>query len=254
MRRSIGAAADLCYPMAMTFTFETIGIIRSCFKEKFGIPRQPGLAPDARAVLEFRPPYSRVENLQGLEGYSHVWILYVFHAAPAQPHKTKVRPPRLGGNRRVGVFGSRSYFRPNPIGLSVCELERLEVSRGHGRLLLKGVDMLDQTPVVDVKPYLPYADARPEALAGLAADPPAPYFRVHFSAAAEAVLMSLAPATQSALRRLIDQVLSLDPRPAYAKQRAPRPFYGMRLERWDVRWEIRPDGIRVCDLIPAADA
>lgn len=246
-------AADLCYPMAMTFTFETIGIIRSCFKEKFGIPRQPGLAPDARAVLEFRAPYSRVENLQGLEGYSHVWILYVFHAAPPHPHKTKVRPPRLGGNRRVGVFGSRSYFRPNPIGLSVCELERLEISRGHGRLLLKGVDILDQTPVIDVKPYLPYADALPEALADLAPDPPAPLFRVHFSVAAEALLMSLPPAKRGELRRLIDQVLSLDPRPAYARQRTSRSSYGMRLARWDVRWEMRPEGIRVSDLIPIPD-
>ncbi len=237
----------------MTFTFETIGIVRSCFKEKFGIPRQPGLAPDARAVLEFKPPFSRIENLQGLEGYSHVWILYVFHAASAHPFKSKVRPPRLGGNRRVGVFGSRSYFRPNPIGLSVCELERLEIYRGHGRLLLKGVDILDQTPVIDVKPYLPYADAHPEALAGLAPDPPAPLFRVCFSAAAEAVLMSLPSDQQDALRHLIDQVLSLDPRPAYDKQRASRPFYGMRLERWDVRWEIRPEGIRVRDLIPTAD-
>ena len=237
----------------MIFTFETIGIIHSCFKEKFGIPRQPGLAPDARAVLELRLPYSRVENLQGLEGYSHVWILYVFHAALAHPHKSKVRPPRLGGNRRVGVFGSRSHYRPNPIGLSVCELERLEISGGHGRLLLKGVDMLDQTPVIDVKPYLPYADALPEALAGLAPDPPVPLFRVYFSAAAEAVLMSLPPDQRGALRRLIDQVLSLDPRPAYDKRRAPRTFYGMRLACWDVRWEIRPDGIRVSDLFPTAD-
>lgn len=239
--------------MAMMFTFETIGIVRSCFKEKFGIPRQPGLAPDARAVLEFKPPYSRVENLQGLEDYSHIWILYVFHAAPPQPHKTKVRPPRLGGNRRVGVFGSRSYFRPNPIGLSVCALERLEIARGHGRLLLKGVDILDQTPVIDVKPYLPYADALPEARAGLAPDPPPLLFKVYFSAAAEAALMALPPAQRGELRRLIDQVLRLDPRPAYARRQTPRPSYGMRLARWDVRWEMRPQGIWVSDLIPTPE-
>lgn len=233
----------------MAYTFKRIGTIHSCFKEKFGIPRQPGLAPDARAVLELAAPYSRKENLQGLEGYSHLWVIYVFHAAAAASNKSTVRPPRLGGNRRVGVFGSRSNFRPNPVGLSVCELERIDVNHGHVRLFLKGVDILDQTPVIDIKPYLPYADALPTAAAGWASDPPAPRFTVHFSAAADAVLASMPPADQEQLRRLIHQVLSLDPRPAYYRQQAHRHTFGMRLDRWDMQWEIGPDGIRVTGLV-----
>lgn len=242
---------DVCYPRAMAYTFEPIGTIRSCFKEKFGTPRQAGLAPDARAVLEFQAPFSRVEYLRGLEGYSHVWIIYVFHAAMARPQKSTVRPPRLGGNQRVGVFGSRSNFRPNPIGLSVCELERIDLRHGHGTLLLKGVDILDQTPVIDIKPYLPYADACPSATAEMSPDAPASRFAVHFAPAAEAVLAGLPSGDQGRLRRLICQVLSLDPRPAYYHGFARKPAFGMRLDRYDVRWEIGPDGIRVQDLIPA---
>ncbi len=233
----------------MAYTFETIGTIHSCFKEKFGIPRQPGLVPDARAVLCLDPPYSRQENLQGLEGYSHLWVIYVFHATAAPSDKTTVRPPRLGGNRRVGVFGSRSNFRPNPIGLSACELERIEINQGHGRLLLKGVDILDQTPVIDIKPYLTYADACPGATAVWASDPPPPRFPVRFSAAAEAVLASLPPADLGQLQRLVEQVLCLDHRPAYYRKQARKHRFGMRLDRWDVRWEIRPDGICVNDLV-----
>lgn len=234
----------------MTFTFDTIGTIHSCFKEKFGTPRQPGLAPDARAELALKSPYSRKEHLQGLEAYSHLWVIYVFHATMARADKSTVRPPRLGGNRRVGVFGSRSNFRPNPIGLSVCELERIDVIQGHGTLFLKGVDILDQTPVIDIKPYLPYADSCPAATAGWSPEAPRPRFAVHFSLAAEAVLASLPPADQGRLRRLICQVLSLDPRPAYYRKRAPKPAFGMRLDRWDVQWELGADGIRVNDLVP----
>ncbi len=239
----------------MRFTFETIGTIHSCFKEKFGIPRQAGLAPDARAVLKLKPPYSRAENLHGLEVYSHLWLIYVFHAVVARSDKTTVRPPRLGGNRRVGVFGSRSNYRPNPIGLSACELVRIEVSHGHGILHLKGVDILDQTPVIDIKPYLPYADACPTAAAGWATEPPATVFAVHFSAQAEARLASLPPVERHPLRRLIQQVLSLDPRPAYyGEQQACKSCFGMRLGRWDVRWEVREGGIKVLELVPLAEA
>ncbi len=244
---------EVCYPGAMTFAFETIGTLHSCFKEKFGIPRQPGLVPDARAVLVLEPPYSRAENLQGLEVYSHLWLIYVFHAVVPRPDKSSVRPPRLGGNRRVGVFASRSNFRPNPIGLSVCELERIEIGNGHGVLHLSGVDILDQTPVLDIKPYLPYADALPQAKAGWAANPPAVRCGVHFSAAAEAVLEALPSGERQNLQRLIGQVLSLDPRPAYRRQDDRRTCYGMRLACWDVRWEVRTDAVEVKTLIPVRE-
>ncbi len=234
----------------MIATFETVGTIHSCFKEKFGIPRQPGLAPDAQAVLKLVPPFSRPEYLRGLEAYSHLWIIFVFHAAASRPDKATVRPPRLGGSRRLGVFATRSPFRPSPVGISVCELERIAFANGHGRLYLAGVDILDQTPVIDIKPYLPYADARPSAAAETAPNAPGSRFAVRFSPAAEAALASLPPPDRERLRRLIRQVLSLDPRPAYYRAGARKPAFGMRLDRWDVRWEIGPDGIRVNDLVP----
>jgi tRNA-Thr(GGU) m(6)t(6)A37 methyltransferase TsaA len=234
----------------MAYLLEIIGTIRSCFGEKFGIPRQPGLAPDARAVLELKAPHSREEYLQGLEAYSHLWVLYIFHATAAPTGKTTVRPPRLGGNRRLGVFATRSNYRPNPVGLSVCELERIEFVQGQGRLHLKGVDILDRTPVIDIKPYLPYADAHPAAQAGWAQEPPSPRFRVRFAPAAEALLASLVPARREVLRRLIVQVLGLDPRPAYYRERATRSCFGMRLDGYDVRWEVRAEGVRVNALVP----
>lgn len=234
----------------MRFTFERIGTIHSCFKEKFGIPRQPGLAPDARAVLELNAPFNRAEYLRGLESYSHLWVVFVFHAAMSRLDKSTVRPPRLGGNRRVGVFGSRSNFRPNPIGLSVCALERIAFAEGQAKLYLTGVDILDQTPVIDIKPYLPYADAPTSATVGWSPDTPAPRCTVCFSPLAEAALALLPPEDRGRLRRLISQVLSLDPRPAYHHQRACKSAYGMRLDQWDVRWDIGPEGIRVIDLVP----
>ncbi len=234
----------------MAFVCETIGTLQTCFKEKFGIPRQPGLVPDARAVLVLKPPFSRAENLLGLEAFSHLWLIYVFHAVAARPDKSSVRPPRLGGNRRVGVFASRSNFRPNPIGLSVCELVQIEIDQGHGVLHLRGVDILDQTPVIDIKPYLSYADSRPQATAGWAATPPAVLYSVHFSTAAEAVLTSLPPEEREGLQRLIRQVLCLDPRPAYFRQNEQKTQFGMRLAHWDVRWEVFTDTVEVKDLVP----
>ncbi len=237
----------------MTIALEAIGTLHSCFKEKFGTPRQPGLVPDARGVLALKPPYSRAENLQGLEAFSHLWLIYVFHAVAARPDKSSVRPPRLGGNRRVGVFASRSNFRPNPIGLSVCELVGVEIDRGHGVLHLKGVDILDQTPIIDIKPYLPYADAHPQAAAGWAANPPAARYRVYFSATAETVLEALPGKERQRLQRLIRQVLCLDPRPAYDRRPERRSSFGMRLARWDVRWEVHTDTVEVKTLVPVGE-
>ena len=138
-----------------------IGTIESCFKEKFGVPRQPGLAPAARASLILQPPYNRPEALAGLEAFSHIWLVYLFHAIEKGKWKPTVRPPRLGGNRRTGVFATRSNFRPNPIGLSAVKLENI-VTRGPDiRLELSGVDLLDGTPVLDIKPYIDGVDQPP---------------------------------------------------------------------------------------------
>jgi tRNA-Thr(GGU) m(6)t(6)A37 methyltransferase TsaA len=233
----------------MTFTFEPIGHIRSCFSEKFGIPRQPGLVSDARAVVEIDPAFQRIEAFQALEGFSHIWILFVFHQCGGA-WKTKVRPPRLGGNRRVGVFASRSGFRPNPIGQSVVELVSIAAGSGSLQLHIKDVDLLDGTPVLDIKPYLPYADCRTQATAGYAADTPLATKQVVFSTAAAQACRQLECDSRPNLRSLITRLLSLDPRPGYADASGKRD-YGMRLWDLDVKFSIDGNQFVVNDVMLA---
>ncbi len=232
-----------------TVACRPIGYIRSPFAEKFGIPRQPGLVPAARARLELIPPFDDPAALAGLEAFSHVWILFHFHATARAEWKPTVRPPRLGGNTRVGVFASRSMFRPNPVGLSVVELERVERTRRPPTLYLRGVDLLDGTPVFDIKPYLPWVDALPEARAGYADAPPAPRLAVRYTPAAQA---QLAAATDHwpELPQLLEQILALDPRPAYRRGEAERA-YGMRLGHYEIRWRVDGDAVWVDAICPA---
>lgn len=222
----------------MDYAFHPIGRVHSCFKEKFGAPRQPGLVPDARGTLELYPPFNRREYLEGLEEFSHIWLQYVFHAAAMDARRSTVRPPRLGGNRRRGVFGTRSNFRPNPIGLSLVGLEGIDYGRHGGHLRLTGIDLIDQTPVLDVKPYLPYADCRPEALAGFARERPSAPLRVRFAAAVRLRLRRIPFEERRQLARLMIQVLRLDPRPAYLAGRARREDFGTRLLDWNIRWRL----------------
>jgi tRNA-Thr(GGU) m(6)t(6)A37 methyltransferase TsaA len=218
-------------------TMQPIGTIHSPFKEKFGIPRQAGLAPAARATLELLPPYDQEAALAGLDGFTHLWLLFVFHLNDHCWRPT-VRPPRLGGNTRTGVFATRSPFRPNPLGLSAVQL--LHYGRERGRLLihLAGADLADGTPVLDIKPYVPYADSIPTARGGYAAQtPPAP-FTVVFTDHAESAL-SAREAELPDLRELIRQLLTADPRPAYRGEDLDgERRYGMRLYDFDLRWRI----------------
>ncbi len=233
--------------MSRRFEFDSIGTIHSCFKEKFGIPRQPGLVADATATLELLPPYNRPEVVKGLEGFSHLWLTFVFHAIEQGKWSPTVRPPRLGGNKRVGVFASRSTHRPNPIGLSVVELERVESDAQSVVLHLKGVDLLDGTPVLDIKPYLPYVDAIEQAEGGYASSAPGGRQPVGFSAEAERVLqqhMSDYPR----LRILITELLALDPRPAYKQTSESDRIYGMRLLDFDINWRMDTGGILVTQV------
>ena len=226
------------------FEFQPIGIIHSCFPEKFGIPRQPGLVKEAHATLELLPPYDRHEALEGLEDFSHLWLLFVFHATQQQAWKPTVRPPRLGGNKRIGVFASRSMFRPNPLGLSVVELERIDTSVRPPCLYLKGVDLLDGTPVLDIKPYLPYVDAIPAATGGYAADSPEPRLQVRFTS--EAASQCARYATDyPQLQTLITQLLALDPRPAYYAADEARTDFGMRLLDFEIKWHTEGEWVNV---------
>lgn len=211
------------------------------------MPRQPGIATAARATLELLPPYDREEALEGLAGFSHVWIVFVFHATAAQGWHPTVRPPRLGGNTRVGVFASRSTFRPNPLGLSVVELEG--IGREDGKLVLhiKGADILDGTPVLDIKPYVPYADSLANARGGFADSAPEMRLTVIFTAEAEAQL-AVRESEHPQLRELILQVLGADPRPAYRDNETTERIYGMRLFDFDLRWRVEGSTVVVVEL------
>lgn len=232
------------------YEFDTIGIIHSCFKEKFGIPRQSGLIPDARASLEIIPPYNRPEAFRELAEYSHVWLSFVFHANLRQGWKPMVRPPRLGGNQRVGVFASRSPFRPNPIGLSVVELDRIEIDGSQIDLHLKGVDLLDGTPVLDIKPYLPYADAIHDARSGYAPDPPGAPVSLTYSEQAETQLSQLDEADADLLQRLIHKILQQDPRPSYRKGEDEERHYGMHLLDFNIQWHVTGGEITILAITP----
>ncbi len=227
--------------MPDAYRCEVIGLIESPYREKFGIPRQPGLVA-AEGGLRMLPDYAEPTMFEGLDGFSHLWLTFVFHANVAQGWRARVRPPRLGGNDRVGVFASRSPFRPNHLGLSVVEL--LEVVIGDGVYLrLSGLDLLDGTPVLDIKPYVPYTDSIIGARAGFA--PTAPErLAVTFVPGLEGVL-----ARRPGMRELISDTLALDPRPAYHGD-DPGRIYGIKLADLDVRWRVREEGIEVVALVP----
>lgn len=225
-----------------------IGHVRSCFKEKFAIPRQPQLAPAATGVLELLPPFDTGEAVEGLEQVSHVWLIFLFHQALEDRPRLKVRPPRLGGNRSLGVFATRATHRPNGIGQSAVKLEKVEP----GRLWLSGIDLLDGTPVIDIKPYVPYADIVADAHNAIADAPPAP-ISVHWSDEALRQAHEHALRLGQPVRELIEQCLAQDPRPAYQKP-PPERRYGVRLWDLDVHWHYPADGeIRVLDLARSAD-
>ena len=231
----------------MTYSVSPIGFVRSCFKEKFAIPRQPQLAPAARGVLELVAPFDQGEAVQGLEQVSHVWLLFLFHQALEDKPRLKVRPPRLGGNKSVGVFATRATHRPNGIGQSVVKLERVEA----GRLWISGIDLLDGTPVLDIKPYVPYADIVGSATNHIASAAPEP---ITVQWADSALLQARDHATRLAepLVELIEQCLAQDPRPAYQTPTAERE-YGAQFWDLDVRWHYpQPGLIRVLEVIPVA--
>jgi tRNA-Thr(GGU) m(6)t(6)A37 methyltransferase TsaA len=220
-----------------------IGTLHSCYGEKFGIPRQPGLVKSASAILELLPPCNTPDALRGLEKFTHLWVVFIFHQTARDQWKATVRPPRLGGNERVGVFASRSNFRPNPIGLSVVELQKIEGTTLH----LGGGDFLDGTPVLDIKPYIPYADSIPHASGAFAATPPEPGNQVGFSPEAEQAVQQLENKNRPALRKLITDMLSFNPRPAYQGD-DPKRVFGTQLFDLDVKWSQDGNTVRVCEI------
>ena len=228
-----------------TREFAPVAVIASPFEQKFGIPRQPGLVPEVTGEVRLLAPFDDPAMLHGLDDFSHVWLIFRFDACVEQGWRPKVRPPRLGGNTEVGVWASRSPFRPNFLGLSVVRL--LEVVTAPQPLLrVSGLDLLDGTPVFDIKPYLPYADALADARGGYAVQAPSARLPVHFSETAEQTLSGLDRPFER--RALITGVLALDPRPAYRQGAEPERVYGMRLAGFDLRWRVTASGVEVLEL------
>ena len=246
-----------------------IGTVHTCFKEKFGIPRQPNLADRAPGVVVFSSEYARPEAVRGLEQFSHIWLIFLFHKAKKKSRQWSpmVRPPRLGGNKKVGVFASRSPFRPNPVGMSCVKLEKVEITTKGPVLHLTGVDILDGTPILDIKPYLPYSDCLDDARDGFAPAPDTEKCRISFSDQAAAQIREK-ESRISDLAAIITQVLENDPRPAYRGSQSTGPgsgspatistagdiepdrVYGMRLFDFDLKWLARGNEIQVLGLDP----
>jgi len=218
---------------------KVIARMESDFAEKFGIPRQSGLVAALRGRVVFEPEYRNAEALRGIEGFSHLWLIWQFSAAVREDWSPTVRPPRLGGNVRMGVFATRSPFRPNPLGLSCVRLESVEYDTPRGPVLLvSGADLMDGTPIYDIKPYVPYADARPEARGGFAAAP------------AETIEVSCPPALLARVpedkRAALLGVLAQDPRPRY--QDDPAREYGMAFGGQNVRFRVANGVLTVTDV------
>ncbi len=184
-----------------------IGYVHSCYREKFGIPRQPGLVTEAHGEVRLLPEFSQPDIVRGLEAFSHVWLVFQFHAIITAPWKPTVRPPRLGGNQRLGVFATRSMFRPNPLGLSVVKLEAVQHGASEIVLSVSGLDLLDGTPVLDIKPYLPYADCVEAATGGFASKAPEVRRCVEFSALAEKQCILKSAEWSVNVRLLLVQIL-----------------------------------------------
>lgn len=226
--------------------FNSIATIHSCYKEKFGIPRQPGLVASP-AIIEIDAAYSQDEAFRELETFSHIWVVFVFHGVSNEKWKPTVRPPRLGGNQRIGVFASRSMFRPNPIGLSVVELKNIERKGGKIILNIIGGDFLDATPVLDIKPYIPYADSINTLKAGYATKKPEIKFAVVFSEQVKNEIKR-AKIKHPEFDVIITEILQIDPRPAYQDKKQIKNEFAMKLYNYDLKWQVDKKQIIVTEL------
>lgn len=223
---------------------EPVAILKSCFKDKFGTPRQPGLAPSSTAWIEFIPEVQPELSLQGLEGFSHLWVIFQFHLNKTARFHAKVHPPRLMG-KTMGLFATRSPHRPNPIGLSLVKIEKVEKNR----VLVSGIDLVDGTPVLDVKPYLPEVECVPEATNGWAGEVQKKEITVKFDCVAEELLESLSLRQKfdfDQTRKLIVETIQLDPRPVvyrgFEEEESPyRDTHAVRLNEIDVHFRFKSE-------------
>ena len=227
--------------MSQPIPMHIIARIRTDFPTKFGIPRQSGLA-DAPARIIFEPEYRNADALRGIEGYTHLWLLWHFSEAERDGWSPTVRPPKLGGNQRMGVFATRSPFRPNAIGLSSVRLERVELHTPDGPVLqVRGADLMDGTPILDIKPYLPYTDAHPDAAGGFAAQA----LQQTVAVDCPPTLLARLPADR---RQALLDVLAQDPRPGY--QHEPGRVYGFPFAGFEVRFTVEDGRLTVVSIEP----
>ncbi|WP_448549899.1 tRNA (N6-threonylcarbamoyladenosine(37)-N6)-methyltransferase TrmO [Thalassotalea fusca] len=230
-----------------SFSITPIGLISTPYKEKFAIPRQPGLVSSAKGKVRLIGEYNNPHMVQGLDQYSHIWLLFQFHETVEQGWKPLVRPPRLGGNAKTGVLATRSTFRPNGIGMSVVKLDKVTTVKGQVEIQVSGIDLLDNTPIVDIKPYIPYSDARSDAYGGIGSNAPR-LLKVQYNTTATHQLIQFSQDTPE-LDTFIQQVLGQDPRPAYRKSKVDEKTYAMHVYNLNVSWRmIAADIIEVTSL------
>ena len=227
------------------YCFNSIGTVQSCYKQKFTIPRQPGLVPQAKASILLDSKYNSEDIVRGLEKYSHIWVIFVFHQSKIGSNKNTVRPPRLGGEQRMGVFATRSNYRPNPIGQSVVKLESVEMTNQQIQINISGADILDGSPVLDIKPYVPYADSVAEAKSSFASAPPEKIFNVSFDKVALEQLQMAEEKNGQSLGLFIENLLAYDPRPANSENKKQ---YVTRIYDYDLKWHIRNNDLIVTAL------
>ena len=220
---------------------KVIAHIHSDFPTKFGIPRQSGLVESLKAKIVFEPEYRNSDALRGMEEYSHLWLIWEFSEAKRDTWSPTVRPPRLGGNKRMGVFATRSPFRPNPIGLSCVKLEAIEFTAENGPVIIvSGADLLDGTPIYDIKPYLPFADSRPDAIGGFADTVKGDQLQVQCS---EEMMLQI----PKQHRQAVIDILAQDPRPHY--QQDPTRIYGMEYANMEIKFRVEDTTLVVCEII-----
>ena len=224
-------------------TIQVIARMRSDFPTKFGIPRQSGLVDELRSTIVFEPEFRNADALRGIEGYSHLWLIWQFSEAVRTEWSPTVRPPRLGGNTRMGVFATRSPFRPNSLGLSSVRLLGVEQTENDGTVIhVAGADLMDGTPIFDIKPYIPYGDCHPDATGGFTDTAGEFLLNVNFP---DALLQQLPEDKRSAAIG----VLSHDPRPSY--QRKPDRIYGLTFAGFDIRFKVTDDHLTVTEVTKA---
>jgi tRNA (adenine37-N6)-methyltransferase len=232
-----------------SYQIKPIGKIHSPFKEKFGLPRQANLLSNTSAFIELYPPYNDPDAVKGLSGFTHIWLTFAFHKNSSNAWRPLIRPPRLGGNEKIGVFASRSPFRPNGLGLSLAELKAVNINDNSTELLIACPDLLDGTPIFDIKPYIHYADSAKTSKCAYAEEAPKAKLAVNFEAQAQSVIEDIKQHYPGNLVQLIIETLAYDPRPAYKAKKADDKTYKLRLYDLDVCFRVNENIASVLEVL-----